>query len=656
MSRELITLVETARKSGQLLASAADNLNSWINSGVLPEWALASIQELLEDESYAELNDRFYRYLAFGTGGMRGRTIGRVSTKAETGTPSEKGTPEHPSVGSNMLNEFTVIPATIGLFRYTAAWLAKSGRYDRPKLVIAHDVRHFSRSFCELSASIWTRLGGTAMIFPGPRSTPQLSFTVRHLGAHCGIVITASHNPPHDNGYKVYFEDGGQVVSPHDEAIIAEVGKVPLADTAAHLKVDLSGVVTLPDSVDAAYHRQLEDVVLDPSVFKGSDLKVVFTPIHGVGGHATEVLLKRFKVKYKTVEEQAVQDPRFPTVKSPNPENAEALSQAVALAKKTKADILLGTDPDCDRMGAAVRNRAGEMVLLTGNQVGVLLAEYRISKMKKLGIIPKTGSKSAALIKTFVTSPMQDVVAESHGLKVINTLTGFKWIASKIRGYEEQLKSALLEKDGIALNYDATVYWTRVWLLVEHSTFYVFGDEESYGYLPADFVRDKDGNAACLILCELAAAVKKTGNTVDEYLDKLYLKHGYYLEGVGQIYYEGAAGAAKIARILETYRSSPPKTINGTKVTKFTDFGRQVIKDADGERIPAQDLYFVNLANGYSYAVRGSGTEPKIKFYLFARSDVKSAKKLPEVKQATKAELDTFRDAIEADAAARAGG
>ena len=307
-------------------------------------------------------------------------------------------------------------------------------------------------------------------------------------------------------------------------------------------------------------------------------------------------------------------------------------------------------------MGAAVRNRAGEMVLLTGNQVGVLLAEYRISKMKKLGIIPKTGSKSAALIKTFVTSPMQDVVAESHGLKVINTLTGFKWIASKIRGYEEQLKSALLEKDGIALNYDATAYRTRARLLVEHSTFYVFGDEESYGYLPADFVRDKDGNAACLILCELAAAVKKTGNTVDEYLDKLYLKHGYYLEGVGQIYYEGAAGAAKIARILETYRSSPPKTINGTKVTKFTDFGRQVIKDADGERIPAQDLYFVNLANGYSYAVRGSGTEPKIKFYLFARSDVKSAKKLPEVKQATKAELDTFRDAIEADAAARAGG
>ncbi|MGH8018135.1 MAG: phospho-sugar mutase, partial [Opitutaceae bacterium] len=459
---------------------------------------------------------------------------------------------------------------------------------------------------------------------------------------------------PHDNGYKVYFEDGGQVVAPHDAGIIAEVNSVPLADTAPHLNVFLAGVVTLPESVDAAYHRTLEQVVLDPAVFEGSNLKVVFTPIHGVGGHATEALLKRFKVKYKTVEEQSVQDPRFPTVKSPNPENAEALSQAIALAKKTRADVLMGTDPDCDRMGVAVRDSSGELVLLTGNQVGVLLADFRISKMKKLGLVPKAGSKSAALIKTFVTSPMQDAVGKAHGLKVINTLTGFKWIAAKIGAYEEKLKASLLESEGLAINYDATGYRTRAKLLLEHSTFYVFGGEESYGYLPADFVRDKDGNAACLVFCELAADAKRSGRTLIEQLDKLYLKYGYHLEGLGQIYYEGAAGAAKIARILETYRKSPPKTINGVKVTKFTDFGRQVIKDADGERIPAQDLYFVKLANGCSYAVRGSGTEPKIKFYLFARAEVKSAKKLAEVKEATKADLDAFRAAIESDAAARA--
>ena len=654
MSNELLGRVDAARADGRLLAGAAGNLRAWIASGVLPAWATSSIAELFAQGAYAELNDRFYRYLEFGTGGMRGRTIGAISTKAEIGIPGALDTPQHPAVGSNLLNEFTIIRATIGLYRYTAGWLAASSRFDTPKLVIAHDVRHFSRRFCELAASTWTRLGGQAFIFNGPRSTPQLSFSVRHLRAHCGVVITASHNPPHDNGFKAYFEDGGQVTPPHDKGIIAEVNKVPLAETAAHLCVDLAKVVTLPPTLDTAYLTTLEQVVLDPAVFKGSKLKVVFTPIHGTGGISTEPVLRKIGVKYTVVPEQAVQDPRFPTVKSPNPENAEALSKAVELAKATKADIVMATDPDCDRMGTAVRTRKGEVILLSGNQVGVLLAEYRISKMKKLGLIPKKGSKSAALIKTFVTSPMQDAVGEGHGLKVINTLTGFKWIAAKMRAYEEQMKAALLKKEGIALDYDATDFRTRARLLQKYSTFYVFGDEESYGYLPADFVRDKDGNAACLMFCELAAEAKKAGRTVDEQLDALYLKYGFYLEGVGQIYFEGAAGAAKISRILETYRASPPKAIDGVKVKRFRDFGRQVIKDADGERIPAQDLYFVELANGFSYAVRGSGTEPKIKFYIFARADVKTAKQLPEVKAATRAALDAARKAIEADAAARA--
>ncbi|RME72084.1 MAG: phospho-sugar mutase, partial [Verrucomicrobia bacterium] len=251
-------------------------------------------------------------------------------------------------------------------------------------------------------------------------------------------------------------------------------------------------------------------------------------------------------------------------------------------------------------------------------------------------------------------SPLQDAIGKAHGLKVINTLTGFKWIASKIRGYEDTLKAELLKKTGIALDYDATDYATRAKLLLKHSTFYVFGDEESYGYLPSDAVRDKDGNAACLMFCELAADAKKQGKTVEDMLNGIYLKYGFFLEGIGQIYYEGAAGAAKIKRILETYRASPPKEINGVKVTGFRDFGRQVIKDADGERIPSQDLYFVDLANGFSYAVRGSGTEPKIKFYLFANAKVKSARQLPSVKKATEASLNAFRDAIIEDARARA--
>lgn len=655
MPSELMSKIEAAAKDGRLLPGTVENLRAWMESGVLPDWAMASIAELVEGSAFDELNNRFFRYLEFGTGGIRGRTIGALTTNAEMGKPGPLGSPAHPGVGSNLLNEFTVIRATIGLFRYTKQYLATAHRFQPPKLVIAHDVRHFSRTFCELAASTWTRLGGTAFIFEGPRSTPQLSYTVRRLKAHCGVVITASHNPPHDNGFKAYFEDGGQMVPPHDTGVIAEVNNVPLADTAAHLAIDISRVTTLPPEADAAYHRALEQVVIDPKLFKGSKLKVVFTPIHGVGGVATMPMFEHFGIKHEIVGEQAVHDPRFPTVKSPNPENAEALTKAIELARRRKADIVLATDPDCDRMGVAVRNADGEMQLLTGNQIGVLLADYRITKMKQLGILPKKGrTKSAALIKTFVTSPMQDAVATAHGLKVINTLTGFKWIGAKLAGYEKKLKDALLKHEGIALDYDATPLRTRAKLLQKYSTFYVFGGEESYGYLSSDLVRDKDGNAACLMFCELAAAAKKQGRTLAEQLDALFLKVGCYLEGVGQIYYEGATGAAKIARILETYRKNPPKKINGVAVKKFSDFGRQVFKDADGERIPSQDLYFVELANGFSYAVRGSGTEPKIKFYLFAKAKVKTPKQLPAAKAATKEALTTFRDAIEKDAAARA--
>ncbi len=654
MSSELLSRIEAACADGRLLASAAENLRAWVESGVLPEWALASLTELVDTGAFEELNNRFYRYLEFGTGGMRGRTIGAVTTAAETGTPGPLETPAHPSVGSNLLNEFTIIRATIGLFRYTKQYLAAAHRFQPPRIVIAHDVRHFSRIFCELAASTWTRLGGNAFIFDGPRSTPQLSFSVRRLKAHCGVVITASHNPPHDNGFKAYFEDGGQVVPPHDSGIIAEVNQVPLADTAAHLPIDLNRVTTLPAAADEAYHRALEQVVIDPKLFKDSKLKVVFTPIHGVGGVATMPMLEHFGIKHEIVGDQAVHDPRFPTVKSPNPENAEALTKAVELARRKRADIVLATDPDCDRMGVAVRNAQGEMQLLTGNQIGVLLADYRITRMKQLGILPKKRTRSAALVKTFVTSPMQDAVATAQGLKVVNTLTGFKWIGAKLAAYERQLKEKLLAREGIALDYDATPLATRAKLLQKYSTFYVFGGEESYGYLSSDLVRDKDANAACLMFCELAAAAKKRGRTVAEQLDSLFLKYGFYLEGVGQIYYEGATGAAKIARILTTYRENPPKRINGIAVKQFRDFGRQVIKDSDGERIPAQDLYFVYLANGFSYAVRGSGTEPKIKFYLFATAKVKGAKDLPAVKAATKEALATFRDAIEKDAAARA--
>ena len=647
--------IQAAAQAGQILPSTAENLQSWLKAG-LPEWALTSIDELVAQQAWAELNDRFYRYLEFGTGGMRGRTIGVVSTKAETGQLGPQGTPAHAAVGCNVLNDFTLIRATVGLFRYTHDYLAKAGRAELPKLVIAHDVRHFSRHFCELAASTWTKLGGTAYIFEGPRSTPQLSFSVRYLKAHAGVVITASHNPPHDNGFKAYFEDGGQVVPPHDTSIVAEVNKVSLDQLGQFLTKELVRVITLGRIADDAYLAVAAKALLDPSVFRKAKIKIAFTNIHGTGGVASVPLLLHAGAEVHEVAEQVAFDPRFPTVKSPNPENAEALSKAVALAEANGLDLVVATDPDCDRMGCAVRNREGKMELLTGNQIGAMLAEYRISKYKELGWIPKDGVASAVLIKTFVTSPLQDAIGRGHGVKVINTLTGFKWIAAKIRGYEEQLKAKLLADKGIALDYDATPFESRAKLLQDYSTFYLFGGEESYGYLGNDYVRDKDGNAACLMFAELCAWVKSRGMAVTEYLDDIYLRYGFYLEGVINIYYEGASGATKIKRILDTYRSAPPKVFGDVAVTKFQDFGREQVFDADGEKIPSQDLYFVTLANGYSFAARGSGTEPKMKFYLFAHAKAASAAELKTVKAQVKTELDRVSALIEADAKKRAEG
>ena len=643
--------ITAAVRDGKLLTSAADNLNAWLKAG-LPAWAQDSLTELIDRGEWNELNDRFYRYLEFGTGGMRGRTIGRVTAKAETGTLSPLGSPEHANVGSNLLNEFTLVRAVIGLHRYMGKYLASQKSSAKPKIVIAHDIRHFSRHFCELAASTWTRLGGEAVIFDGPRSTPQLSFSVRYLKAHTGVVITASHNPPHDNGFKAYFTDGAQVTPPHDKGIVAEVDAVPLSAVHEFLKKDISKVMTLGKEADEAYLAAAAKALLDQEIFKKSPLKVVYTNIHGVGAVSAIPLLQQAGVQVTPVPEQLAFDPRFPTVNSPNPENAEAMAMAVALAQKGGHDLVMATDPDDDRMGAVVRNKAGQLELLTGNQVGALLADYRITKYKELGWIPQDGSQSAAIVKTFVTTPLQDAIGAGHKVKVINTLTGFKWIAGKMRTWEEKLAKAMPP----GFNYDATPFKERAALLQKHSTFYLFGTEESYGYLPNDLLRDKDGNAACLMFAEVAAWVKSRGMTVPEYLDEIYLKYGFFLEGVINIYYEGASGAAKIKRILDTYRSNPPTAFGDTKVTRFQDFGREKFYDADNEQIPAQDLYLVTLANGYSFAARGSGTEPKMKFYLFAQEPAKGAADLPAAKAKAKATLDALKALMEADAKRRAEG
>ena len=652
----IIKKIEAAGAAGSLLESTVVNLKQWASADFLPNWAGASIVELVENGEWDELNDRFYQNLAFGTGGIRGRTIGNVPASAETGTLSAIGSPEHAAVGSNVLNDFNLVRATIGLFRYVEQYLKDSGSYDLPRFVIAHDVRHFSRHFCELAASTWCKLGGQALIFEGPRSTPQLSFAVRQNKATCGAVITASHNPSHDNGFKVYFDDGAQVVSPHAEGIVDLVNLVELSEVPAFLDVDLAPVISLGAKDDAAYLDVLKEMVIDSEVMEKQAPRIVFSPIHGTGAISSVPALKELGVEVIEVPEQMVQDPRFPTVKSPNPENAEALAMAIAKANEVGADVVLATDPDADRMGVAVRDRSGEMVLLTGNQIGTIMAEYRISVLKDAEIIPEDGGENTVLIKTFVTSPMQEAVADWHGLKTINTLSGFKWIGAKLAGYEAQMKAKLMEEEGTAVDYDACDIWTRADLLLDYSTYFVFGGEESYGYLASDKVRDKDANAAVVMFCEVAAYLKAQEMTFPEFLDSLYLQHGYYEEKTINIYYEGAAGSQKIKNILESYRSDAPKAFGDVSVSGFTDFGKDEIIDADGDKIPPQDFYFLELSNGYSFAVRGSGTEPKIKFYVFGRSDVLDPEDLIKVKVEAAVEMQRVLAAIEADARVRAEG
>jgi phosphoglucomutase len=650
----IIEQIEAAGDAGSLLESTVVNLKKWASADFLPDWAGASIVELVENGEWDELNDRFYQNLAFGTGGIRGRTIGRVAAAAEAGELSEMDSPEHAAVGSNVLNDFNLVRATIGLFRYVENYLKETGSYDLPRFVIAHDVRHFSRHFCELAASTWSKMGGQALIFEGPRSTPQLSFAVRQNKATCGAVITASHNPSHDNGFKVYFDDGAQVVSPHAEGIVDLVNLVELSEVPAFLDIDLAPVISLGAKDDAAYQDVLKEMVIDSEVMEKQAPRIVFSPIHGTGAISSVPALKELGVEVIEVPEQMVQDPRFPTVKSPNPENAEALAMAIAKANEVAADVVLATDPDADRMGVAVRDRSGEMVLLTGNQIGTILAEYRISVLKDAEIIPEDGGDNTVLIKTFVTSPMQEAVADWHGLKTINTLTGFKWIGAKLAGYEAQMKAKLMEEEGTAVDYDACDIWTRADLLLDYSTYFVFGGEESYGYLASDKVRDKDANAAVVMFCEVAAYLKAQEMTFPEFLDSLYLQHGYYEEKTINIYYEGAAGSQKIKNILESYRNDAPKAFGDMSVSGFTDFGKDEIIDADGDKIPPQDFYFLELSNGYSVAVRGSGTEPKIKFYVFGRSDVLDPEDLIKVKVEAAVEMQRVLSAIEADARVRA--
>ncbi|MFN2475588.1 MAG: phospho-sugar mutase [Chthoniobacterales bacterium] len=626
----VLELIRTAATDGRLLPAAAENIESLL-AAASDNFYAGVVTELAEAGEWNELTDRFYKRLAFGTGGLRGRTIGKVVTTAERGTPDLLGRPEFPCVGTNAMNFYNISRATQGLVAYLHDWFRSEGLTGKAKIVIAHDTRFFSAEFAALTAKVAAENGCDACVFDGPRSTPELSFAVRHLRASAGVVITASHNPPHDNGYKVYFNDGAQVVEPHASGIIARVNAI-VGETYSPVGVEERGeVVTLGGDVDEAYMDRLETLILDPELVRAQrDLRIVFTPIHGTGGVTIKPMLQRLGFSFSTVRAQDEFDGRFPTVKSPNPENAEALQLATEQATAEGADLVVATDPDCDRMGVAVRTASGTMELLTGNQIGSLLAFYRVQTLFAQGVLNAGNAARGVIIKTFVTTDLQKAIAEHFGLRCIETLTGFKYIGAKLGKYEQALRA-----DIVARYRDLPEAETRR-LRLEHSSLYVFGGEESYGYSGADFVRDKDANGATIMFCEVAAYAKSRGLTLDSLLDEVYSTFGYFQEKNGAMTFEGAEGAAKIKRLLESYVSAAPAEMLGSAVTAVKNFETETFHDAEGDIIPKERMLIFELADRTRIAVRGSGTEPKIKYYLFAQRRAASGEELtpPDLREA----------------------
>jgi phosphoglucomutase len=648
---ELTSKIERAVADGQLLESTAKNIRTLL-AGATTDLYFNSVNQLADSCEWSELNDRFYQTLAFGTGGLRGRTIGKIITTAERGNAHEDERPQFPCVGTNAMNFFNINRATRGLVAYLHDWNARQKISAKPKIVIAHDPRFFSKEFAELAAKVAAENGCDACVFDGPRSVPELSFAVRYLKANAGIVTTASHNPPSDNGYKVYFSDGAQVIEPHASGIIANVNAIT-TESFTPLPKDRQGKVTMiGKDIDQAYMRRLETLILDPLMVREAKLlRIIYTPLHGTGSVIIKPMLTRLGFNFQVVPEQDRFDGRFPTVKSPNPENAEALIMAINLAQKEDADLVVATDPDCDRMGAAVRGKDGKMKLLTGNQIGSLLAWYRVKTLFDKGVLNEQNASRAVIIKTFVTTDLQKAFAEHYGLRCVETLTGFKYIGAKLGKYERAIPEQLRQ------NYvDLAEQETRR-LRLAYSSFYVFGGEESYGYSGADFVRDKDGNGAVIMFCEVAAYAKSRGHTVDELLDQIFSMFGYFAEKNGSLVFEGAEGAKKIARLADSYSTKPFSEVLGSRVVGIKNFETNMIKDVEGDLIPKEKMSIFALEDGTRIAIRPSGTEPKIKYYLFAQRRPENGKfdsaQLSRIKAQVSEKLNRLWDWLQKDAESR---
>lgn len=543
------------------------NVDKWL-SGNYDADTQAAIKKM-QAEDPNELKEAFYKNLEFGTGGLRGIM----------------------GVGTNRMNKYTVGMATQGYANYLKQCFGNNVR-----VAIAHDCRNNSRNFAEITANVFGANGIQVYLFESLRPTPELSFTIRHLGCQGGVVITASHNPKEYNGYKAYWNDGSQLVPPHDKNVIAEVDKIASVDD-----VQWSGgennITLIGKETDEAYMAMVKGLSIYPDVCTAQkDLKIVYTPIHGTGITMVPPVLDRFGFKnVNIVEAQAVPDGNFPTVVYPNPEEREAMSMGLAKAKELDADILLGTDPDADRVAIGLKNHKGEWVLLNGNQTAMIAFNYMMEARKAKGI----AKPNDMVIKTIVTTSMIDDIAKSYGVACYSVLTGFKWIAKLIR-----------DKEG------------------EEN--YVIGGEESFGLMIGDKVRDKDGISAVALSCEMAAYEKNKGRTLFDKLIDLYLQFGFYKEKLVNVVKKGMNGAKEIADMMDAYRKDPPKDIDGKPVTHLLDYELQVGKNLKtGETwkidLPKSNVLQFLLDDGTSISARPSGTEPKIKFYFSVNTKLNSA-------------------------------
>jgi phosphoglucomutase len=563
-----------------------DKVNTWLKGN----FDQATKDEIirLQKDNQKELEESFYRNLEFGTGGLRGIM----------------------GVGTNRMNKYTVGMSTQGFANYMNAQLK-----GEIKVAIAHDCRNNSRFFAETVANVFAANGIKVYLFESLRPTPELSFAIRYLGCQGGVVCTASHNPKEYNGYKAYWNDGGQLVPPHDKDVIKEVDKIASVD-----EVKWSGgeanITSIGADIDNAFMKMVKGLSVYPEVIeKQKDLKIVYTPIHGTGITLVPEVLKRFGFNNVTiVEEQAVPDGNFPTVVYPNPEEAEAMSMGLKKAKAINADILLGTDPDADRVGIAIKDNKGNWMLVNGNQTAALACNYMIEARKAKGV----AKPNDMVIKTIVTTELIDKIATDNGVACYNVLTGFKWIAELIK-----------EKEG--------------------KEEYIIGGEESYGLMIGSKIRDKDAVSAVALLCEMAAYEKNKGRSLYDKLIDIYVQYGFYKESLISITKKGMDGQKQIADMMEGYRSNPPQRINGIAVVELLDYelskgtNLQTNKSWTIELPKSNVLQFI-LEDGSKISARPSGTEPKIKFYFSVNTKLNSIAEFDKVNSALDSKVEGIKN------------